>query len=192
MKLLSYPTFIATLTAAVVLCAGLPVQASLKDVKDYVKTELDDVKNCVKTDFSKYFASHPYIALTMDEVTYGPITVSNIRINDRQVTPAAPGEVLNGQLLYKVNSEDQEFLHRYHLVVGLKGVGAQDCVTHTYGVWDSAGKGTFALKAPMEKGVYEVRFAYTEATTCDQARSIWHDEAGEPSAQATIGLIIVE
>lgn len=184
MKLFSYSSFIATLTAAVVLCTGLPVQAT---------SGLENCpKKCFKADLSKYFNSHPYIALLMDKVSYGPITVSNIRINDEQIVSALPGEMLNGHLHYKVDSSDQELFHRYHLVVGIKDIGAQDCVTHTYGVWDSTGKGTFSLKAPMEPGIYEVRFAYTEAKTCEQARGLWHENAGEPSAYATIGLIVVE
>lgn len=140
-----------------------------------------------------YVHQYPWLGLVMDEVTYGPITVSDVHINKGgQLAIVKPGEILHGTLRYAVDSTEQEAFHRYHLVVGIKGLGAQDCVTHTYGIWDSKGRGKFTLKAPLEPGLYEVRFFYQEAPTCEEARSVWKDEIGEPSNFATIGAIIVE
>lgn len=142
---------------------------------------------------AEYLPTFPWIGLIMNEVTYGPITVSNVHINHGdKLAVVKPGEVLHGSLRYRVNSSNQHLFHRYHLVVGIKNLGAQDCVTHTYGVWDSSGKGTFTLKAPLEPGVYEVRFLYQEAPTCEEARSVWNADMGEPSSYATIGVIVVE
>lgn len=140
-----------------------------------------------------YFQQYPWLGLIMDEVTYGPITLWDIHLN--KGSPLAivkPGDVVHGRLKYRVDSTDQEAFHRYHLVVGLKGFGAQDCVTHTWGIWDSSGRGDFTLKAPLEPGVYEIRFVYHEAPTCEEARSVWNSESGEPSSFATIGAIIVD
>ncbi len=140
-----------------------------------------------------YLQEYPWLGLIMNEVTYGPITLSDIRLNEgSSLAIVKPGEIVNGELKYRVDSSHQEAFHRYHLVVGLKGFGAQDCVTHTWGIWDSSGKGSFTLKAPLEPGLYEVRFVYHEAPTCEEARSVWNSESGEPSSFATIGAIIVE
>ncbi len=139
-----------------------------------------------------YLLQHPWLGLLMDEVTYGPITVSDVHLNKgSRLAIVNPGEVLEGDLHYKVDSTNQEMFHRYHLVVGLKGIGAQDCVTHTYGIWDSSGKGKFTLKAPLEPGFYEVRFFYQESPTCEESRSVWNDAIGEPSNYTTIGAILV-
>lgn len=140
-----------------------------------------------------YFQQYPWLGLIMDEITYGNITISDVHLNKgSSLAIVKPGAVLHGKLRYRIDSTDQEAFHRYHLVVGLKGIGAQDCVTHTWGIWDSKGKGTFTLKAPLEPGLYEMRFVYHEAATCEEARSIWNNVMGEPSSFATIGAIIVE
>lgn len=142
---------------------------------------------------SHYFHKYPWLALMMDELTYGPITIWDVHLNKGSpLVVAKPGEIINGQLRYRVDSTNQEAFHTYHLVVGLQGIGAQDCVTHTWGVWDNSGRERFTLKAPLEPGVYEVRFVYHEAPTCEEARSVWNSEGGEPSSFATIGAIIVE
>lgn len=141
----------------------------------------------------QYLMTHPWIGLLMNEITYGPITVSDVHFNNgTRLIEVQPGEIISGNLRYRVDSTDQSMFHRYHIVVGLKGIGAQDCVTHTYGIWDSKGKGSFTLKAPLQPGVYEVRFIYQEAATCEEVRSIWNHETGEPSSFATIGAIIVK
>jgi hypothetical protein len=154
-------------------------------------------ENCstfaVVNPITDYLPTFPWMGLVVDEVTYGPITVSDVHINKgNKLAVVKPGEMLHGHLHYQVDSTNQHLFHRYHLVVGIKGLGAQDCDTHTYGVWDSSGKGKFSLKAPLEPGVYEVRFCYQEAHTCEEARSVWNENMGEPSSYATIGVIVVE
>lgn len=140
-----------------------------------------------------YLSQYPWLGLIMDELTYGPITISDVHLNKGcPLAIVKPGDIVHGDLRYRVDSTDQEAFHRYHLCVGLAGIGAQDCVTHTWGIWDSKGKGRFTLKAPLEPGVYEVRFVYHEAPTCEEARSIWNNAIGEPSSFATIGAILVE
>lgn len=140
-----------------------------------------------------YLPSFPWIGLIMGEVSYGPITVSDTKINQGdRLAVVKPGDLLQGSLRYRVDSSHQHLFHRYHLVIGIKGLGAQDCVTHTYGIWDSKRKETFTLKAPIEPGVYEVRFCYQGASTCEEARSVWNETMGEPSSYATIGVVVVE
>lgn len=140
-----------------------------------------------------YLQQYPWLGLVLDELTYGPITVRDVHLNrGSQLAIVKPGEVVHGQLRYKIDTSDQTAFRRYHLVVGLSGIGAQDCITHTWALWDSSGKGRFTLKAPLEPGLYEIRFTYHEAPTCEEARSIWNNQMGDPSSFATIGAILVE
>lgn len=147
----------------------------------------------VKKEFNDYFKEFPWIGLIANKISYGPITISDVNIDDAdKLAIVEPGETLHGSLRYKVHSKYLDSLHRYHLVIGIKGLGAQECVTHSYGIWDSKGKGRFSLKAPLEPGVYEVRFLFTEALTCDKAQEAWNSGADLPTSAATIGVIIVE
>lgn len=191
MKLLSHNKIfnvIATTTCALIFLVNPLVQASHRCHHHHSSEEAQD-----NTIPNRYISNYPWLGLIMDEVTYGPITVSHVHLNKgSQLAIVKAGEVVHGTLQYRVDSTDQEAFHRYHLVVGLKNVGAQDCVTHTYGIWDSSGKGNFTLKAPLEPGLYEIRFFYQEAPTCEEARSVWNTDIGEPSSFATIGAIIVE
>lgn len=146
-----------------------------------------------KKTVSDYFKEFPWIGLITDEITYGPATVSHIHIDKGdKLAVVKPGETLHGTLRYKLDTADQEKFHRCHLVVGIKDVGAQDCIAHTFNLWESKGKGHFELKAPTEPGVYQVRFAFIEGLTCESARDAWNDGQMEPSAAATIGVIVVE
>ena len=141
------------------------------------------------TDYVKEF---PWIGLISDEITYGPITISHVNINHSdKLVFAKPGETLNGHLRYSVNSAKDK-LHLHHLIIGIEGEGAQDCVMHTLGIADTKGKGKFTLTAPTKPGVYEVRFLYNEALTCSRARETWNTGLKDPTAAATIGVIIVK
>ncbi len=143
--------------------------------------------------FSRYFHDFPWIGLISNEISYGPITVTNVHLNDgNKIVVVKPKEKITGTLHYKIDAKRLDSFHLYHLVVGLKKVGAQDCVSHSFGIWNSKGKGRFTLKAPAEAGVYEVRFSYFEGATCQSARDAWNSDAGDPSSAATIAVVIVE
>jgi hypothetical protein len=151
------------------------------------------VTSAAKHDLSKYFDNLPWLGLIADEVTYGPITISHIHIHEGdKLVVAAPEEVLKGSLKYKIKTGELDALHRYHLVIGIKGKGAQDCLVHSLGVWDTKGKVNFKLTAPKEPGVYEVRFLFVEDLTCAAAQDEWNSGKNVPGSNATIGAIIIE
>lgn len=147
----------------------------------------------IEQSLGDYVEGYPYLGLVMDKVPYGPITVKDVRLNGHdRVAIVSPGETVEGQLKYKIDSDQLQSLHLHHIIVGLKNEGAQDCITHSLGVWDSKGKATFELKAPEKKGVYEVRFCYAQALTCKDARETWVESDGQPSSKATMGILIVK
>lgn len=131
--------------------------------------------------------------LETNEIVYGPITVSHIHLyNQKQVAIVQPGQTIECDFNYKLDSSQQEFFHKNHLIVGLKGGAAQVCATHLYGVWNSTGKATFNLVAPLQEGEYEVRIAYREASTCEEAINTWNVLGDQPSSYATIGILRVQ
>lgn len=130
--------------------------------------------------------------LENDEVFYGPISVSRIRFdNSKHFIVLKPGQSVDCSFRYKLDSSQQEFLKKNHLIVGLSGIAAEDCATHLYGVWNSTGTAKFKLVAPLTEGDYEVRIAYRPGDTCEEALNSWTVLKDEPNAFATIGILRV-
>lgn len=152
-----------------------------------------DSSEAKKKPWSEYLEDCPWLGLIADQITLGPIKISDVSIHDgNKLACVSPGETIKGKLKYEVNSTDLESFHLYHLTVGIKNEGAQDCITHNLGMWNSKGRGHFTLKAPEKRGVYEVRFLLTEGLTCANARDAWNSNKEKPTSAATIGIIIVE
>lgn len=140
---------------------------------------------------NKWIKSTPWIGLVAKEVKYGSITLKDLDLDKSgRLVMAEPGEVIEAEVKYKVDSDQMDSLSLHHVIVGIKGEDDAACITHSFGLWDKKGKSSFTLKAPEKKGVYEVRFGYTEAVFCDEAVKAWKDDT--PSAEATVGIIIVE
>lgn len=147
----------------------------------------------IKKELSKYFEKAPWLGLIADEVTYGPIKISHVHIHDGdKFVIADPGEVFHGSLKYHIKTDDLEFFHKYHLIIGLKEYGAQECVTHSRALWNSKGKAHFKLTAPQKPGIYQVRFLFVEDAHCSSAKNLWNSGISAPGAHATIGVLIVE
>lgn len=131
--------------------------------------------------------------LEMEEIVYGPITVTNVRLGPaKQRVIVEPGQKIGCSFRYKIDSSQLELLNKTHLIVGLANVGAETCVKHTYGVLDSVGVAKFDLIAPLEPGEYEVRVASRSGDKCQDAFNTWTILGDEPSAFATIGIIQVQ
>ncbi len=146
-----------------------------------------------KTKVSDYFQEFPWVGLIANEITYGPIVVSDVHINNQEkLLFVRPNEKIKGSLNYKIDASKLDSMHLYHLVIGMTNVGAQDCITHSFGLWNSSGHSHFTLTAPSEPGFYQVRFCYFEGLTCQAARNAWNSRNGDPSSSATLAVIIVQ
>ncbi|MFA6915011.1 MAG: hypothetical protein WC222_01315 [Parachlamydiales bacterium] len=144
-----------------------------------------------KEKLTEWISSYPWIGLVAKDVSYGPITLRDLNLaNKGRLVIVKPGEHIHGTVKYKIDSDRLESWNMYHVILGIKGQEAQSCITHSVGVWDKKGKANFTLVAPMEKGVYEVRFDLEEAIVCSDAMKEWRDD--NPSSRATVGVIIVE
>lgn len=140
---------------------------------------------------SDLISSCPWIGLIAKEVSYGPITISNLNIADAgKLAFCEPGEKIEGSLKYKIDAKKLDSWNVHHIIVGLRGQDAQSCITHSIGVWDKKGKANFSFTAPQEKGIYEVCFDYQEAALCCNAIDEWHNHP--PAHKATIGILVVE
>lgn len=130
--------------------------------------------------------------LEKDDTVYGPITVSHIKFDEtKHYAVVLPGQTIDCVFQYKLDSSNEKFLSKNHLIVGLKAVAAENCATHLYGVWDSQGEAKFKLTAPLNPGEYEVRIAYRPGETCQEALNSWTILGDEPGSYATIGFLRV-
>jgi hypothetical protein len=122
----------------------------------------------------------------------GPVTISNVHLgNQNTCITTLPGQSIECSLRYKLDSSQQHFLEKHHLIVGLEGVGVEACITHLYGVWDSVGTKKFKLISPLEQGDYEVKVAYYACDTCEDAFNKWNVLRQEPCGLTTIGILRV-
>ncbi|MGZ3634035.1 MAG: hypothetical protein ACXU9U_00090 [Parachlamydiaceae bacterium] len=136
-------------------------------------------------------SSCPWAGLVADRVTYGPVTISRVNIEDSgRLVFCKPGEKVEGSLRYKINSSKLESWHTHHILIGFQKGRAQSCITHSLGIWDKKGKARFTFDAPMEKGTYEICFGYYTAELCGDAMNEW--DRHPPSHHATIGILVVE
>lgn len=143
-----------------------------------------------KDKISKWIKSSPWIGLIAKEVTFGPVTLKNLNLDGKgRLVFAKPGEEIKAVVKYKVNAEGLDSWGLHHIIVGIMNQDAT-CITHSLGIWDKKGETSFMIQAPKEKGLYEVRFDYQEALFCGEAIETWQKDS--PSAQATVGIIIVE
>jgi hypothetical protein len=171
-----------SLMGAAMLC----IYPNVSDAKDISRVEYNRLEHRVNV------LEKRVSLLENDQTTYGPITVSHIRLNDsKHFTIVHPGDIIECSFEYQLDSSKQDFLSKNHLIVGLKGVAAEDCATHLYGVWDSHGTANFKLTAPLQAGDYEVRIAYRPGKTCQEALNTWTVLHNEPGNFATIGFLRV-
>ena len=142
-------------------------------------------------EINELILSCPWIGLIAGEVTYGPITISELNIDDAgRLVFCKPGEKIEGTLKYKIDSSQLDSWSIHHIVIGLRGQDAQSCLTHSLGVWDAEGKDSFSLEAPTEKGIYEICFGYYKTAFCSGAMKEWNDNP--PDHSATVGILVVK
>lgn len=140
---------------------------------------------------SELISSCPWIGLIAEKVSYGPITVSKVDIDDSgKLVFCRPGELIEGTLRYRIDTDRLDSGHLHHIIVGLRGQNAQNCISHSFGIWDSKGSSSFSFYAPEEQGLYELCFDYEKCTLCSHAIEKWQDNP--PSHKTTIGIVIVE
>lgn len=173
--------FSKLLFATTIVACGLSTYSSAAEARD-----IFNIENRVTT------LEKRINLLELDEVVYGPIAVHQIHLgNSKHFAVVQPGHIIECNFHYKLDSSQQESLHKSHLIVGLKGVAGELCATHLYGIWNSSGKAKFQLMAPLEEGDYDVRIAYRPGKTCEEALNSWNVLDQEPGDCATIGILRV-
>lgn len=151
-----------------------------------------DISDQIKEDLEKYIDPVPEIGMVTDQVACEGITLTDFCFMDgRQFVLVHPNEEVKCQVHYQTHKEDLSKLSVHYFLVGLFPEDAQTYVTKTLGFMNDndGGSSEFTLKAPEEKGVYQVRFCHGEGLTFEQAKEAWN--YGEPGSETVMGIVVV-
>lgn len=145
-----------------------------------------------------------------DAAEYSGIAMTDVSIkNQGEIATVAPGETFGVHATYEF-LWPRETHSIVQIIVGYDGIGAQTSIANgivfpngryydhhplffRHQKHDITKKSVdFALVAPQEPGVYEIRFRYAQAYLPHEAVAHWWNVDQAPTAEATIGRIIVE
>ena len=131
----------------------------------------------------------PYSGLVLDSVDLDGIKIEGFKFeNDYRIIHVKPDEEFTCYFHYQIESKHLKNFNLHHVVIGLYDDGPQECVFHSLGIKDSSGSLAVSLKAPSEKGVYEVRFSRSKCLSCDKAKEDWWKES---SHKSVLGFVVV-
>ncbi len=188
----------------VILCCAGGMQAHAKDTDKKVKDSIDQSAETLKkaidklgdnfTKIQDYLENYSWKGVIQDQASSGAETLSHLRLNNRgKVIIVRPGETVHGEVVCSLNSDQANNLSLYRAVIGLYGKGAQTTIGTTLGAYGGSSEEKFSLTAPLEPGIYQIRFRTADNFLENKALDAWVDEEGkEPDASTTIGIIYVK
>lgn len=145
----------------------------------------------IKRDIKKYTNEMPAIGMIMDKVEYDGVTLSNFRFqNGKKYIICSPNDSVTAHVEYEIDSDKLATFHLHHFIYGLDPSGPQGDLFKTLGFRDSTGDAEFTLKAPKEKGLYQVRFCHGEGVTYEKAKDAWLKK-GNPPEKTIMGVVLV-
>ncbi|NGX45747.1 MAG: hypothetical protein K940chlam2_00927 [Chlamydiae bacterium] len=141
------------------------------------------------TGMSPYFAKN------------GPVTLSHLQLscegNLKVISwpmvqmVVRPGSEVEGVVEYFYDARAAATYSLNQIIIGIDGVGAQDCLMNELGKDCGGGEAVFTLTAPEEAGTYDIRFRYAQGNSIVEAVEGWWEVDGAPGGDATIGRLIV-
>ena len=175
---------------------GKSVEDKLKDRVDHVSKELkkkiDSFGEDVRS-IQNYLENYSWKGVLQDEVTSGPETLSEIRLNGhRRVVVVDKGAPIHGEVKCSLDPKIASPLNVYRVVLGFARIGPQVAVGVTWGGSGQVSYPKFKLTAPTQPGFYEIRFRTADKFLESKALDAWYDENGrEPDSSTTIGIVYV-
>lgn len=175
-----------------------------KSVGEKAKHFIDEASDSLKTGVDKlgddmnaiqsYLDNYHWKGLIQDEATSGVTTLKHLELkNHAKAIVVKPGERVEGIVQCNLDREQCSNLKVYRVVLGLQGKGAQTTIGNELGIIAGESVESFALVAPSEPGIYQIRFRTVEEVLKKAALDDWVDEKGdEPDGTTTIGIIVVK
>jgi hypothetical protein len=174
------------------------------DHRDKAKETVDSISDSIKRgidhlgdDFDaiqRYLENYHWKGVIQEKASSGAVTLEKIRLNGHsKAVVVKPGERIEGSVKCILDRNQCSALSFYRVVLGIKGEGAQESIGNELGLMAGPSEEKFALIAPQEPGIYQVRFRLVDAYFKGNAFDAWEDDEGnEPDGTTTIGLIFVK
>lgn len=171
---------------------GEKTKRFIDELSASLKTGVDKFGNDVNA-IQNYLDNYHWKGLIQDEATSGAATLRHFSLkNHSKSIVVKPGERVEGVVQCNINRELCASLTVYRVVLGIKGLGAQTTIGNEVGIMAGESLESFALIAPSEAGIYQIRFRTVEGLFEKTALDGWLDGQGnEPDGTTTIGLIVV-
>lgn len=169
------------------------VAGSLQEATTAIENEIKQVGTNEEA-IQKAIQKHKLQALLPPVSTYGPATLSHLKLGDTKMPfcIAKPGQVIDGEVVCALDRKQCFPLGFYRVVLGLSNKGGQTSIFNHFGLRSKKETDHFMLVAPVERGIYQVAFRVVEAARETTAINLWDEPAkegwGEP---AVIGLLFV-
>jgi DNA-binding ferritin-like protein (Dps family) len=183
----------ATTNIAFAKNTGDKIKDTIDNISESLKKEIDQLGNDFKAS-QDYLDNYKWKGMIQGKATSGPITLSNLRLNEHhRATAVLPGSLIGTDVSCFIDPDKASALTFYRVVIGFKGVGPQTTLCNCLGASCGTKFEEFQLEAPTKPGVYEIRFRTVEKLLEHDALNAWKDENGEePDASTTIGVIVVK
>jgi hypothetical protein len=169
------------------------VAATFNEVTQDLEGELKQLGNNPNV-IQQALRKHNYEKWFSHAVSYGPATLSHLKLGSsgKAVAIVKPGETVEGEVECAFDRKQCSPLSLYRVVLGIKDRGGQTTVFNHFGLRAGHETDHFSLKAPREKGVYQVGFKVVEAAREGTAIQAWDDSNEYNDREpAVIGLLIV-
>lgn len=175
-----------------------------KSTEEKIKQGIDDIACSLKKDVDKmennlvaiqgYLDNYHWKGVIQNEASSGAVTLKHVQLNGHsKAVVVRPGERIEGSAICNLNRDDCSALSLYRVILGFKGKGAQTTIANELGIAAGESLEYFALIAPKEPGLYELRFRLVENAFGETAFKAWKDPQGnEPDGTTTVGLILVK
>lgn len=182
----------------------VPAIIESKSTEDSIKEKIDSFSDSLKSTVDRigdniesvqdYLDNYHWKGVLQSKATSGPATLENLQLNGHKAVVAVkPGERILGEVDCNLDPEACASFRYYRVVLGIKGCGAQTTVGNSLGINANNSRDRFALIAPSEPGLYQIRFKTVKAFFETEALNEWLDDNGnEPDGTTTIGLIVVK
>lgn len=173
-----------------------PVSVKVKDfieeVADSLKGAVDQLGNNLVA-IQDYLDNYHWKGLIQDEASSNAATLKHLQLNGHpKAVVVKPGERIEGVVLCTLDREKCTSLGLYRVLLGFKGQGAQTTIGNEFGIVAGESLEKFALIAPKQPGIYEIRFRLVEAYFESNALNYWTDDNGnEPDGTTTVGVVLV-
>lgn len=135
----------------------------------------------------------PGIGVLKNEINYKGLTVRNFQFDTNEnYTIVSPGQTVDAQFEYEIDSSQIKNLHLHHFIYGLYPDEPIGCLLHSLGFKDSKGKDSIQFQAPKERGIYRFQVYHSDnGLTFKGALNDWKEHQNT-SNNTTIGIVIVE